>query len=442
MLDIIRTIFGMSILVGIAYFFSSNRKLVNWRLVGSGLLLQFILALVLLKIKFIAMVFKYISEAFVKFLSFATDGAAFIFGGLALDSNVQESAGHSMGFILAFQILPIIVYFSSIVSVLYYLGILQKIVYVFAFLMSKTMRLSGAESLCAAGNVFLGQTESPLLIKPFIAKMTQSELMCLMTGGLATISGTVLGAYVAFLGGGDFESQSIFAGYLLTASIMNAPAAVVLAKIIVPETCPEQINTGLKISKQDLGVNLLDALTIGIRDGLRLAINVGAMLMAFIALVALLNAILGDFIGDNIPFGSTSLNEWVRISTNNTFDSFSLEYLIGQIFRGIAWLIGVPWQDSLAIGSLLGQKTALNEFIAYLNLGEMRANGILQEKSIIIATYALCGFTNFSSIAIQIGGIGALVPSRQKDLSRLGMKALLAATIACLMTGALAGMIL
>lgn len=440
-MEILRTVLSFSVLVGIAYLFCGHRKAINWRLVGSGLLLQLALGLIILKIGIVADIVKYVSRAFVKFLSFATDGAAFIFGDLALDSTMQEGVGHSMGFILAFQVLPIIVYFSAFVSALYYLGILQKIVYGFAFLMARTMRLSGPESLCAAGNVFLGMTEAPLLVKPLLGRMSQSELMCLMTGGLATISGTVLGVYVAFLGGSIAEEQTLFTSYLLTASIMNAPAAIVFAKIIIPETCATTLDGNLKISREGIGINLLDALTIGIQDGLKMAVNVGAMLLAFIALIALVNAFLGGFVGD-LPIGSLTLNEWIAQSTNNTFEGFSLEYIFGQIFRWIAWLIGVPWQDTLSIGSLLGQKTALNEFIAYLNLGELKAAGFLQEKSIIIASYALCGFSNFSSIAILIGGISALVPARQKDLSRLGLKALLAATLACLTTGSLAGLII
>ena len=440
-MELLRISLSFAVLLGIAYLVSSHRQAINWRLVGSGLLLQIVIGLIILKINFVAIVFQYMSGAFVKFLSFASNGAIFIFGDLALDSSSQDGVGHSMGFILAFQVLPIIIYFSAFVSALYYLGVLQKIVYGFAFLMSRTMGLSGPESLCAAGNVFLGMTEAPLLVKPLIARMSQSELMCLMTGGLATISGTVLGIYVAFLGRDVVEEQAVFTSYLLTASIMNAPAAIVFAKIIIPETNQNTLGQNLNISRESIGINLLDALTIGIRDGLKMAVNVGAMLLAFIALIALINAFLGSFIG-SIPLGDLSLNERIAQATNHTFDSLSLEYILGQIFRWVAWLIGVPWQDTLSVGSLLGQKTAINEFIAYLNLGQLKAAGFLQPKSIIIATYALCGFSNFAAISILTGGIGALVPTRQKDLSSLGLRALLAATMACLSTGALAGLII
>ncbi len=303
--------------------------------------------------------------------------------------------------------------------------------------MARTMKLSGAESLSAAGNIFLGQTEAPLLVKPFIATMTRSELMCLMTGGMATIAGGVLAAYVSFLGGDSPEEQSKFAAYLLGASIMNAPAAIVMSKIIIPERHHDKRKDNLKVNEEDLGVNLIDALSKGAADGLKLALNVGGMLLAFIALIAALNYFLSGIIGD-----FTGLNQMVRESTQNQFDGFSLEYIFGQVFRGFAWIMGVEWKDTLQVGSLLGQKTVINEFIAYSGLSEMKAEGQLSPKSIIIATYALCGFSNFSSIAIQVGGIGSIAPNQQGNLSKLGLRALLAATLACMMTATIAGALL
>jgi concentrative nucleoside transporter, CNT family len=350
---------------------------------------------------------------------------------LAKNSYVAKDAGHSMGLIVAFQVLTTVIFFATLSAGLYYLGVLQKIVYGIAWVMSRTMGLSGPESLSAAANIFMGQTEAPLLVKPFIEKMTYSELMCLMTGGMATIAGGVLAAYVGFLGGNDPAQQAMFAAHLLSASVMNAPAAVVMAKMIVPQTEPEKIMHKLEISEEKLGVNLLDALSNGARDGLFLALNIGAMLIAFIALIAMLNAILINLAG------LVGLNAWVEGFTNGTFKAFSLEYVFGQIGQPLALAMGVDFKDSLQVGSLLGQKTAINEFIAYQNLAIIKND--LDAKSLIISTYALCGFSNFSSIAIQIGGIGTMAPSQQSNLSRLGLRALLAASMACMLTGTVAG---
>ena len=296
------------------------------------------------------------------------------------------------------------------------------------------MRLSGAESLSAAANIFLGQTEAPLLVKPFIPNMTKSELHCLMVGGMATIAGSVLGAYVSFLGGGDPQQQAKFASYLLSASIMNAPAAIVLAKVFMPETEPEKIDRTLKVNKEQIGANLVDSMASGAADGLKLALNIGAMLLAFIAIIYVVNWILIDFIG-----AYTGLNDFVVSSTNGIFKGFSLQYILGQIFRVFAFAMGVEWGDTLQVGSLLGQKMVINEFVAYLDLANMKAAGLISEKSILISTYALCGFANFSSIAIQIGGIGGMAPGRQGDLSKLGLRAMIAASLATMMTATIAG---
>ncbi len=430
MTDILRGLLGLGVLLSLAWLFSRSRRQIDWRLVGVGVLLQVTFGLLITKVPFVASAFRLLSEAFVRLLSFSADGAKFLFSDLA---------GDSFGFIFAFQVLPTVVFFATLSAGLYYLGILQKVVWAIAWVMSRTMRLSGAESLSAAGNIFLGQTEAPLLVKPFVARMTMSELMCLMTGGMATIAGGVLAGYVAFLGGDDPVERAKFASYLLSASIMNAPAAIVVAKMLVPETEPEKIDSTLEVSKESLGVNLIDALSSGAADGLKLALNIGGMLLAFIALIAMFNYILQDVIGALIPVGDGSLNDWIRLSTQQTFQGFSLEYILGQVFRLLAWVMGVAWSDTLLVGSMLGQKIVINEFVAYLSLSEIKAQGLLAQKSIIVATYALCGFANFSSIAIQIGGIGGMAPSRQGDLSRLGMRALLAATLATMMTATIAG---
>lgn len=424
----VRGILGIAVFVGLAYLISRNKKAVNWRLVGAGLAIQLVAGLLILKVPFVAGLFDKLSQGFVKFLSFSQEGARFIFGDLVNTS--------SFGFIFAFQVLPTIIFFSTVSAGLYYLGILQKVVYGIAWVMSRSMRLSGAESLSAAGNIFLGQTEAPLLVRPYIAGMTRSEIMCLMTGGMATIAGGVLGGYVAFLGGDDPVQQTRFAAYLLSASIMNAPAAIVISKILIPEIHPEKIRSDLHVNDEQLGVNVIDALSRGAADGLKLALNVGGMLLAFIAVIAAINYLLAGVIGEE-----TGLNRWVVASTGGAFDGFSLEYILGQLFRVFAFVMGIDWAETLQVGSLLGQKTVINEFVAYLDLSEMKAEGVLRGKALIVATYALCGFSNFSSIAIQIGGIGSIAPSQQENLSRLGLWALLAATFACMMTATIAGML-
>ena len=425
-MEYIRALIGILILVFLAFLFSQNKKVINWRLVIIGIALQVVFGFLIAKVEIVTEAFIGLSEGFVVFLNFSQDGAAFLFGELVNPSG-------NWGFIFAFKVLPTIIFFSTITAGLYYLGILQKVVFGIAWVMARTMGLSGAESLSAAGNIFLGQTEAPLLVRPFIPRMTRSELMCLMTGGMATIAGGVLAGYVAFLGGDDLDQQTRFAAYLLSASIMNAPAAIVISKILIPETNPQQIDRELRVNSENLGVNLIDALSRGATEGLKLALNVGAMLLAFIAVIAAINFLL-------LQLGAlVQLNDQIVSSTGGAFQGLSLQYLLGQVFRLFAFIMGVDWSQSLKVGSLLGQKTVINEFVAYLSLSELKEAGALNEKSIIIATYALCGFSNFSSIAIQIGGIGGMAPNQQGQLSRLGMRALFAATIACMMTATIAG---
>lgn len=425
LMSIFRGIIGVMSLLVITFLFSGNKKRIDWGLVIKGTLLQLVIAVLVLKVPFIEQGFNWVSANFVQLISYTDDGVDFLFGQMGL-GVVQAPL-----ITFAIKVLPTIIFFSALMSALYYLGVLQKVVYLFAWIMKKFMRLSGAESLAAAGNVFLGQTESPLLVKPYLLGMTKSEMMCLMTGGMATIAGGVLAAYVNFLGGDDPVQQAFFAKHLLTASIISAPAAIVASKILVPET--EETKEDLSIDKQKIGTNILEAISNGTSDGLRLAVNVGAMLLVFIALMALGNGILG-WIGEG-----TGLNEVIASNTPYK-DGLSFQFVLGYIGAPIVWLIGVDGADIVSVGELLGQKTVLNEFIAYPSLGEMNKAGMLSEKSVIISTYMLCGFANFASIGIQIGGIGSLVPSRKGLLSSLGMKALLGGTIASLMTAAIVGM--
>ncbi len=554
--DILRGILGITILLGFLYLMSSNRKAIDWKLVMIALGMQIIFGLAVLKVSFVSQFFDWIGKGFVAVLNYTKEGSIFVFGDL-LDPS-------SVGFIFAFQILPTILFFSALSSILYYLGILQRVIYALAFVMTKVMRLSGAESLAAAANVFIGQTEAPLVVKPYLNKMTKSELLCLMVGGMATIAGGVLAAYIGFLGGDDIQSQQEFARHLLTASIMSAPAAILAAKILLPET--EQIDTNLEIPKEKIGNNLLEAISNGTTDGLKLSVNVGAMLIVFIALVAMLNAIFtatfGEWIGWNVADGSMaffggatflpaqdtllyntvipidfettikvvnqsvmttlngadsivyevveqtvqqqrdsilvdtllrsnpahnlewavlgqdtlsniqlsdsivtiegwalyrdeqllenivhsndnihrmSLNMYVNKVTEGRFAAFNLEYILGVIMSPIAWVLGTPSQDILIIGQLLGKKTIINEFVAY---GDIPAvSDMISYKAKVIATYALCGFANFASIGIQVGGIGAIAPERRAALASMGVKALIGGTVACFLTATIAGMI-
>jgi CNT family concentrative nucleoside transporter len=427
--DILRGILGITTLIFICFLFSRNRKNINWNVVWKGLLVQLIFAICILKVPFVQSGFEWLSSIFVTILGFTREGSLFLFGRL-IDNT------ESFGYIFAFQVLPTIIFFSAITSVLFYYGILQKVVLFFARIMRRLFHLSGAESLATVGNIFLGQTESPLLVKPYIKNMTLSELFCLMSGGMATIAGGVLAAYIGFLGGNDPVTQLFFAKHLLAASVMSAPAAIVASKIIFPET--QKISAEIKITSQDLGSNVLEALSIGTTQGLKLAVNVGAMLLVFIAFIAMVNYFLGNVIGQFLGF-----NSWVIDISGGQYQSFSLEFILGYALAPITWLMGVCKEDIVLVGQLLGEKIVLNEFVAYISLGELK-NGaqFFENKSVIIATYILCGFANFASIGIQIGGIGTLAPSRTKDLSKLGMLSLVSGTMACLFTAVIVGMII
>lgn len=423
-----RGLLGMGSLLFIAFLFSSNRRAINWKTVGIGTGFQLLIAIGVLKVPLIQRLFEGIGQVFVNVLDYTKAGSEFLFGGML---NIS-----SYGFIFAFQVLPTIIFFSALTSVLFYLGIIQKLVKAMGWLLSKLLNISGAESLSVAGNIFLGQTEAPLLIKAYLEKMNKSEMLLVMIGGMATVAGAVLAAYIGFLGGDDPVLRLTFAKHLLAASVMAAPGAIVVSKILYPQT--EPINKDLNVSTEKIGSNILDAIANGTTEGLKLAVNVGAMLLVFVAFIAMLNGILG-WLG-----GFASVNTW--IAEHTSFESLSLEAILGTIFAPLMWLIGVASEDMMLMGQLLGIKLVASEFVGYIQLAELKdiTNGIhlSYNKSIIMATYMLCGFANFASIGIQIGGIGSLAPGQRKTLSKFGMKALIGGTIASLISAAIAGMII
>ena len=429
----VRAVLGMLAILFVAWLCSSNKKAISWRLVILGVLMQVALGYLLITVPAMRDGLQVVGRGFAALLSYASQGAQFVFGGLSLNSFVHDNANHHMGFIFAFQVFPTLIFYSALTAALYYLGILQKIVYVFAWGLSRTLRLSGPESVSAAANVFLGQTEAPMLVRPFIPKMTRSELMCLMAGGMATITGANMAVYMSMLGGSDPAQQVQFAIFLLSASIMNVPAAIVLSKILLPEEPNHEIDVHCHVDTHKLGVNFIDAVSNGAADGIKMAANVGAMLIAFIALIAMANGMLlslGEWGG---------INTWISESTHGVYVGLNLEYLLGRIFQVVAYLIGIDASETLQVGSLLGTKTVLNEFIAYQQLTQLKISGFLSERGVMISTYALCGFSNISSVAIVLGGIGGMAPNQKAHLSQLGMRALLAASMACLMSATLAG---
>ena len=421
-----RALLGMAVLIGICYLLSKKKKHINWRTIMLALGMQIILAVLLLRVPFINTAFEWIASMFVKILEFARYGSEFLFGSLVTNTD-------TFGFIFAFQVLPTIVFFSALSSLLYYAGILQVVVKGMAWIMARTLKTSGPESLSAAGNIFLGQTESPLLIKPYIEKMTRSEILCIMAGGMATIAGGVFAAYIGFLGGEDPEARVFFAKHLLTASIISAPAAIMACKILVPETEKVHNPDTLEMVESSAS-NLLDAISLGTTDGAKLAVNVGVMLLVFTALIFLANGIL-------LKLGEIGgLNEWVIGITDGKYDGFNFTFILGILFSPIAWLIGTPTQDIMQVGQLLGQKTMINEFVAYADLNAIENSTTpLDPKSLLIATYALCGFSNFASIGIQIGGISTMAPNQRKTLTELGIYSLIAGTVACFFTAIIAG---
>lgn len=426
---ILRGLLGMAVLIAIAWLFSTDRKSIAWKTVAIGLLIQLVLAIGILYVPFLQVFFEMVGKVFVKILAFTNEGVTFLLS--RSDTGEVDPALKNF----AFSILPTIIFFSAISSVLFYFGIIQFFVKIFGYMLSRALGLSGAESLSVAGNIFLGQTESPLLIKAYLEKMNRSEILLVMAGGMATLAGGVLAAYIGFLGGGEPSQQIIFAKHLLTASVMAAPGVVVISKIIVPQT--ENINKQIDVSRSGIGKNALDAISNGTSEGLRLAVNVGAMLLVFLAFIALINYVfikLGDL---------TSLNDKIVTFTHGKYDELSLEFIMGYTLSPLMWLIGVAKEDITLVGSLLGKKLILTEFVAYIGLSELKAAGAFTDtKSIVMSVYMLCGFANFASIGIQIGGIGALAPGRRVMLAQLGMRALLAGTLASLLSATIIGILM
>ncbi len=417
-------LFGLAVLIGITWLFSTNRRAVDWKLVATGITLQIAFAALVLLVPGGRQVFDWLGQGFVKILSFVNEGSNFIFGSLM---NTE-----TYGFIFAFQVLPTIIFFSALMGVLYHLNVMQAVVKAMAWAITKVMRVSGAETTSVCASVFIGQTEAPLTVRPYIAKMTQSELITMMIGGMAHIAGGVLAAYVGMLGGGDPASQAFYAKHLLAASIMAAPATLVISKLLVPETGTPLTRGTVKMEVEKTSSNIIDAAAAGAGDGLKLALNIGAMLLAFIALIALLNAPF-TWLGD-----VTGIAQAIGKPTN-------LATIFGYALAPIAWVIGTPWSDATTVGSLIGQKVVINEFVAYMDLSEIIKGNVagvtLSDEGRLIATYALCGFANFSSIAIQIGGIGGLAPERRHDLAKFGLRAVLGGSIATFMTATIAGVL-
>lgn len=426
--SLLRGAIGMIILIFIAFLFSSNRKAINWKTVALGLAAQLLLAIGVLKVTVIQKIFEFVGNIFVLILDFTAAGSEFLLGGM-MDVD-------SFGFIFLFQVLPTIIFFSALTSVLFYLGIIQIVVKGMAWVLTRLLGISGPESLSVAGNIFLGQTEAPLMIKAYLERMTRSEMLLVMVGGMATVAGGVLAAYIGFLGGDDPQTRLQFAKHLLAASVMAAPGAIVVSKILYPQQ--QKVNTDVEVSSAKIGSNILDAIANGTTEGLKLAANVAAMLLVFIAFIAMINYILG-WIG-----GFTTLNSLMAEYT--PYSKFSLESVLGIIFAPLMWVIGVAKEDMMLMGQLLGIKLAASEFVGYVQLADLKnpanALSLSYEKSVIMATYMLCGFANFASIGIQIGGIGSLAPGQRKTLSEFGMKALIGGTLASLISATIAGMIL
>ena len=428
LISLSRGVFGMFFLIFIAYLFSNNRKAIVWKTVGIGLIIQVFIAIGVLKINFVKGLFETIGGFFIKVLEYTGEGTKMLLG--------EFGDTETYGFIFVFQALPVIIFFSALSSILYYFGIIQKLVGFLAWGLTKIFKVSGAESLSVAGNIFLGQTEAPLLIKAYLEKMNRSEIFLVMVGGMATVAGSVLGAYIGFLGGDDPIMQLEFAKSLLAASVMAAPGAIVIAKIIYPQT--EEIKTDISISSDRIGSNLLSAISIGTGEGIKMAVNVAAMLLVFIALIAMVSSIftgIGDLIG---------INTW--IASNTPYESFSIEFLLGYLFAPLMWIIGVATEDVALMGQLLGVKIVASEFVGYTQLvdlkNSMSPTHFSYQKSVIMATYMLCGFANFASIGIQIGGIGIIAPKIKKILTELGFKAMIAGSIVSLMSATIAGIIL
>ncbi|MDA8630417.1 Na+ dependent nucleoside transporter [Flavobacteriaceae bacterium] len=426
--SIVRGIIGLSSIILIAYLLSNNKKRIDWKTIIIGLSSQLVIAVAVLRIEFVRMIFEKLGQGFLAIVTFTNQGSKILFGELADSSKYGE--------IFVFQVLPVIIFFSALTSVLYYYRIIQKVVSGLAWMLTKFLNISGQESLAVAGNIFLGQTEAPLLVKGYLDKMNKSEYFLLMTGGMATVAGSVLAAYIGFLGGDDPVQRIEVAKNLIIASVMAAPGAIVISKLMFPQT--EEVTKNIEISTDVTGTNLLSAITNGTRDGIKMAVNVGAMLLVFLALIALVNGIFYQ-IAD--VFG---LNNWIEQNTD--YQSFSLELILGYLFAPLMWLIGIAVEDMYLMGQLLGIKLAASEFVAYIELASLQDVGnalhLTYQKSVIMATIMLCGFANFASIGIQIGGIGILAPGKSKLLTELGFKAMIAGTLVSLLSATFVGMLL
>ena len=426
--SIFRGVVGLTSIILIAYLLSNNRKKIDWKTILIGLSSQLIIAVAVLKVEFVRIIFEKIGQGFLAIVTFTNQGSRILFGDLADSSKYGE--------IFVFQVLPVIIFFSALTSVLYYYRIIQKTVSGLAWMMTKFLNISGQESLAVAGNIFLGQTEAPLLVKGYLNKMNKSEYFLLMTGGMATVAGSVLAAYIGFLGGDDPIQRIEVAKNLIIASVMAAPGAIVISKLMFPQT--EKVDKNIEISSDVTGTNLLSAINNGTRDGIKMAVNVGAMLLVFLALIALVN---GVFYQIAEVFG---FNDWIQ--QNTIYEAFSLELILGYLFAPLMWLIGVATEDITLMGQLLGVKLAASEFVAYIELASLKDIGsalhLTYQKSVIMATIMLCGFANFASIGIQIGGIGILAPSKSKLLTEIGFKAMIAGTLVSLLSATFVGMLL
>ena len=425
-ITIARGLLGLTSLIFISFLLSNNRKKIQWKTVFVSIFIQFIIAVLILKISLIQSIFEFISKFFVRIINYTTSGSSFLFSSLVDQQKFT--------YIFAFQVLPVIIFFSALTSVLYHLGVIQKIVSFLAWILNKFLKITGAESLSLAGNIFLGQTESPILIKSYLEKMTKSQLFIVMVGGMSTVAGSVLAAYIGLLGGNDINEQLKFSNHLLTASVMAAPGAVAISKIIFPEET-KSVKEEIKIETKNKNGNILLSITGGTIEGVKLAVNVGAMLLVFIAFIALLNDIMW-LIGELLNFNGL-------ISESTSFNQFSIEFVLGYLFAPLMWLIGVTYQECAIMGQLLGVKIVSSEFVAFIQLADLKninnSIELLSKKSITMATFMLCGFANLTSIGIQIGGIGVLAPAQRKNLSELGFKAMIAGTIVSLISACIAG---
>lgn len=426
--SLLRGVVGIITVLAVSYLMSSNRKKIDWKLVGSGLLIQFVLALSVLYVPFVGTLFELLGKAFIKLMDFTQAGVGFLLGPYATKNN---------GFIFLIHSMPVIIFFTAIVSLFYHWGIIQRVVGAFSWVLRKFMNVSGAEGLVVSGNIFMGMTESPVLIKNYLPSMNRSEIFLVMVAGMGTIAGSVMATYIGMLSGGDPAARLLFAKHLLSASVMAAPGSIVIAKMLCPQTEPVT-EQEVKVSLENQHHNILEALASGTSVGIKLVVNIAAMLLVFISMVALLNYVSEGLIGKY-----TGLNDWVVSVTDGKQQGFTFQFILGIILSPFMWLIGVPFDDMMLVGSLLGQKTILNEFVAYFQLQQWKDAGLfVYEKSIIMSTYILCGFANISSIGILLGGLGVLTPNKQNLISKLGIPTMIGGALVSIMSATMVGMIL